>query len=125
MNDKIFRFIIRIIAQETYLCQLLVVVSGLKHPNTTTGIVPKGGGNSTVIANQGLIPISLQRLMVVAIHNQHDSTLPTHSIANEIIHPSNPITTMVKGKLSTNIIKANELVRPSRAQLIKLSLIHI
>ena len=108
-----------IIAQETYLCQVLEVVSGFKHPNTTTGIVPKGGGNSTVIANQGLIPTSLHRLIVVAIHNQHDSTLPTHNIASEIIHPSSPITTIVKGKLSTNIIKANELVRPSKSQLIK------
>ena len=84
-----------------------------------TGIVPKGGGNSTVIANQGLIPESLQRLIVVAIHNQHDSILPAHNIANEIIHPSIPITTIVKGKLSTNTIKANELVRPNKSQLIK------
>ena len=108
-----------IIARETYLCQLLAVLSGFKHPNTTTGIVPKGGGNSTVIANQGLIPESLQRLIVVAIHNQHDSILPAHNIANEIIHPSIPITTIVKGKLSTNTIKANELVRPNKSQLIK------
>ena len=84
-----------------------------------TGIVPNGGGNSTVIANQGLIPASLQRLIVVAIHNQQDSTLPTHNIAIEVIHPSNPIITIVKGKLSTNTIRANELVRPNRAQLIK------
>ena len=108
-----------IIARETYLCQLLAVISGFKHPNTMTGIVPKGGGNSTVIANHGLIPASLQRLIVVAIHNQHDSTLPTHNIANEVIHPSNPITTIVKGKLNTNTIKANTLVRPNKAQLIK------
>ena len=84
-----------------------------------TGIVPNGGGNSMVTANQGLIPASLHRLIVVAIHNQHDTTLPTHNIANEIIHPSNPITTIVKGKLSTNTIKANELVRPNKSQLIK------
>lgn len=84
-----------------------------------TGIVPKGGGNSTVIANQGLIPASLQRLIVVAIHSQHDSILPAQIIASEIIHPSNPITTIVKGKLNTNIIKANELVRPNKSQLIK------
>jgi hypothetical protein len=84
-----------------------------------TGIVPNGGGNSTVTANQGLIPASLQRLIVVAIHNQHDSTLPAQIIASEVIHPSNPIITTVKGKLSTNIIKANELVTPSKSQLIK------
>jgi len=108
-----------IITQETYLCQLLAVVSGFKHPNTTTGIVPKGGGNITVMANQGFIPASLQRLIVVAIHSQHDSTLPTHNIANEIIHPSNPIRKIVKGRLSTNTIKATELVSPSKSQLIK------
>ena len=108
-----------IIAQETYLCQLLVVVSGFKHPNTMTGIVPNGGGNSIVIANQGLIPASLQRLIVVAIHSQHDSILPAQIIASDTIHPTNPITTMVKGKLNTNNIKDNELVSPSKSQLIK------
>ena len=118
VKDKIFRFIMRIIARRTYLCQFLSEL-GFKHPNTMTGIVPNGGGNSMVTANQGLIPASLHRLIVVAIHNQHDSTLPTHNIASEIIHPSNPITTIVKGKLSTNTIKAIELVRPNRAQLIK------
>ena len=107
-----------IIARETYLCQLSEIF-GFKHPNTTTGIVPNGGGNNIVIANQGLIPASLQRLMVVAIHSQHDRTLPAQIIASEVIHPSNPITTIVKGKLSTNNIKASELVRPNKAQLIK------
>jgi len=119
VKDKIFRFIMRIITQETYLCQLLLVVSGFKHPNTMTGIVPKGGGNSTVVANHGLIPASLQRLIVVAIHSQHDSTLPEQIIASDIIQPSNPITTIVKGKLSKNTIKATELVIPSNAQLIR------
>jgi len=118
VKDKIFRFIMHIIAQETYLCQVLEI-SDFKHPNTATGIVPKGGGNSTVIANQGFIPASLHRLIVVAIHNQHDSTLPTHNIASEVIHPNIPITTMVKGKLNTNSIKDNELVSPSKSQLIK------
>ncbi len=107
-----------IIAWETYLCQPLSE-SGFKHPNTMTGIVPNGGGNSMVIENQGLIPASLQRLIVVAIHNQHDNILPAHNIAREVIQPSIPITTIVKGKLNTNNIKANELVRPSRNQLIK------
>ena len=94
-------------------------MSVFKHPNTITGIVPKGGGSNTVIENQGLIPASLQRLIVVAIHNQHDSTLPIHNIASEVIHPINPITTIVNGKLNTNTIKANELVRPNKSQLIK------
>ena len=84
-----------------------------------TGIVPNGGGNKIVIANQGLIPASLQRLTVVATHIQHDITLPTHNIASDIIQPSNPITTIVKGKLSTKNTKANKLVRPSKSQLIK------
>ena len=118
VNDKIFCFIMRIIAQETYLCQLLSD-SGFKHPNTMTGIVPKGGGNRIVIANQGLMPASLQRLTVVAIHIQHDSILPAHSIASDVIHPSIPITTIVKGKLNTNNIKASAVVRPNKAQLIK------
>jgi hypothetical protein len=94
-------------------------VSGFKQPNTITGTVPKGGGNITVMANQGLIPASLQRLIVVATHSQHDSTLPTQIIASDIIQPSNPNKTMVKGKLSKNIIKATKLVRPSNAQLIR------
>ncbi len=119
VNDKIFRFIMHIIARETYLCQILAVVSGFKHPNTTTGIVPNGGGNSIVIANQGLIPASLQRLTVVAIHSQHDSTLPAQITASDTIQPIIPITTIVKGKLNTNKIKATELVRPSKSQLIK------
>jgi len=119
VNDNIFRFIIHIIAQETYLCQFFSSVSGFKHPNTTTGIVPKGGGNSMIIANQGLIPASLQRLIVVEIHNQHDRILPTHNIASEVSHPSNPITTIVKGKLSTNNIKASEVKNPNKSQLIK------
>ena len=118
VNDKIFRFIMHIIAQETYLCQISGTF-GFKQPNTTTGIVPNGGGNSIVIANHGLIPASLHRLIVVDIHNQHDRTLPAQTIASEVIHPSNPITTIVKGKLSTNNIKASELVRPNKAQLIK------
>ena len=107
-----------IIAQETYLCQIFAG-SDFKHPNTMTGIVPKGGGNTMVIANHGLIPASLQRLIVVAIHSQHDSTLPAQIIASDTIQPSNPTRTIVKGKLNTNKIKANELVRPNKAQLIK------
>jgi hypothetical protein len=94
-------------------------ISGFKHPNTTTGIVPNGGGNSIVAANQGLIPASLQRLIVVAIHNQHDIILPAQIIASDITQPSNPTITTVNGKLSTNNIKASELVRPSKSQLIK------
>ena len=107
-----------IIAQETYLCQPLSD-SDFKHPNTMTGIVPNGGGNTMVIANHGLMPASLQRLIVVAIHSQHDSILPAQIIASDTIQPSNPISTIVKGKLNTNKIKATELVRPSKSQLIK------
>jgi hypothetical protein len=84
-----------------------------------TGIVPNGGGNRIVIANQGLIPASLQRLIVVEIHNQHDSKLPAQIIASEVIQPSNPIITIVKGKLNTNNTKDRELVMPSKSQLIK------
>jgi hypothetical protein len=108
-----------IIAWETYLCQFFSTVSDLRQPNTMTGIVPKGGGNNMVNANQEFMPASLHRLIVVAIHNQHDSMLPTQIIASDIIHPSNPNSTIVKGKLSTNKIKANVLVSPSKAQLIK------
>jgi hypothetical protein len=107
-----------IIAQETYLCQILAG-SDFKHPNTMTGIVPNGGGNTMVMANHGFIPASLHRLIVVAIHNQHDITLPAQIIASDTIQPSNPISTIVKGKLNTNKIKATELVRPNKAQLIK------
>ena len=107
-----------IIARETYLCQLLSE-SGFKHPNTMTGIVPNGGGNNIVTANQLFIPASLQRLTVVATQIQHDTILPTHNTASEVIHPSIPITTIVKGKLNTNKIKARALVRPSKSQLIK------
>jgi len=84
-----------------------------------TGIVPNGGGNSIVIANQGLIPASLQRLIVVAIHSQHDSILPAQIIASDTIQPINPTNTTVKGKLNRNNRKDNELVSPSKAQLIK------
>ena len=84
-----------------------------------TGIVQNGGGNNIVIANQGFIPASLQRLTVVAIHNQHDNILPAQIIASEVIQPSSPNNTIVKGKLNTNSIKANVLVTPSKAQLIK------
>jgi hypothetical protein len=84
-----------------------------------TGIVPNGGGNNIVIENQGFILISLQRLIVVAIHSQHDITLPAQIIASEMIQPSNPITTIVKGKLSTNNIKASEVKSPNKSQLIK------
>jgi hypothetical protein len=84
-----------------------------------TGIVPNGGGNSIVIANQGLIPASLQRLIVVAIHSQHDNILPAQIIASDTIQPINPTNTTVKGKLNRNNRKDNELVSPSKAQLIK------
>ena len=84
-----------------------------------TGIVPNGGGNSMVTANQGLIPASLHRLIVVAIHNQHDSILPAQIIASDTIQPSIPIITTVKGKLSTNNIKASEVKSPNKSQLIK------
>ena len=72
-----------------------------------------------VTANQGLIPASLHRLIVVAIHNQHDSILPAQISASDTIQPSIPIITTVKGKLSTNNIKASEVKSPNKSQLIK------
>jgi hypothetical protein len=95
------------------------MVSDFKQPNTMTGIVQNGGGNNIVIANQEFMPASLQRLTVVATHNQHDNTLPAQIIASEVIQPSKPNSTIVKGKLNTNKIKATVLVRLNKAQLIK------
>ena len=65
-------------------------------------------GNSIVIANQELIPASLQRLTAVAIHIQNDNILPTQIIASAEIHPIKPINTNVKGVL------INATIAPSK-----------
>lgn len=65
-------------------------------------------GNSIVIANQELIPASLQRLTAVAIHIQNANIAPTQIIASAEIHPIKPISTNVKGVL------INATIAPSR-----------
>ena len=72
------------------------------------GIKFNGVGKRIVIANQELIPASLQRLTAVAIHIQNENIAPTQIIASAEIHPIKPINTNVKGVL------INATIAPSK-----------
>lgn len=87
VKDIILRFIICIIARETYLCQSLDSV--FKQPNTIQGITPNHG-IKIVNVNQGLIPASWQRLIVVASATQPDITRPNNIISKPRILPNDP-----------------------------------
>jgi len=63
------------------------------------GIKFNGVGKRIVMANQELIPASLQRLTAVAIHIQNANIPPTQIIASAEIHPIKPINTNVNGVL--------------------------
>jgi hypothetical protein len=63
------------------------------------GIRLSGVGSNIVIANQELIPASLQRLTAVAIHIQNAKTAPAQIIISADTQPTKPINTSVNGAL--------------------------